>query len=186
MPDILSVKIDTKDFERLAATFQTAGKNVKPALARAINHTGDKARTQVTRALVKQIGAKIRARSEPRSASAPAGSRGLVYRIIAKGGFISLKEFRRAADRTRAFLPRPGESAAYSRIPSLSPRSAVMCSSAPAAAARRSANCGGRRYRRELVKDQSKEAFETTVRAELPRRLEHEVTAILRGNAPSS
>ena len=51
MPDFLTIKIDTKDFDRLADIFQRAGKNVKPALARAINHTGGKARTQVMRAL---------------------------------------------------------------------------------------------------------------------------------------
>ncbi len=60
MPDFLTIKIDTKDFDRLADIFQRAGKNVKPALARAINHTGGKARTQVMRALGETDRSKIR------------------------------------------------------------------------------------------------------------------------------
>ncbi len=184
MPDILSVKIDTKDFERLAATFQSAGKNVKAALARAINHTGDKARTQVTRALVRQTGAKYSAiRAAIRTA--PAGSRGVVYRIIAKGGFMSLKEF--GARQTAR-----GVSAAPWSKRRVFPHTFIVASLGGHVFERTGRGrtpirkLWGPAIPRELVKDRSKEAFETTVRAELPRRLEHEVSAILRGNAPSS
>jgi hypothetical protein len=38
---------------------------------------------------------------------------------------------------------------------------------------------------REMVKGQSKEAFENTVRAELPARIEHEINAIVTGSVRS-
>jgi hypothetical protein len=53
-----TVRVDASAFNRMAAAFERAGANVKPALRRAINHTGDKARTQIVRALVKQTGLK--------------------------------------------------------------------------------------------------------------------------------
>lgn len=184
MLDILSVKVDAKDFDRLAETFRRAGRNVKPALARAINHTGDKARTQVTRALVKQVGAKY---SVIRNAFAtrPALAGGLIYRIIAKGGFMSLKEF--AARQTAK-----GVSAAPWGKRRVFPHTFIVASLGGHVFERTGRGrtpirkLWGPAIPKELVKDRSKEAFETTVRAELPRRLEHEITAILRGNAPSS
>jgi hypothetical protein len=183
MPEIISVNVSTKDFDRLAAVFEKAGKNVKPALARAINHTGDKARTQVVRALVKQTGAKygvIRRALTTRLAS-PGG---LIYRIIGKGGFMSLREF--AARQTAK-----GVSAAPWGKRRVFPHTFIAQSLGGHVFERRGKarlpirKLWGPAVPRELVKDQSKIAFETTVTAELSRRIEHEVSAILRGASPS-
>ncbi len=88
----LTITVDTREFERQAKAFAAVGKNIRPALARAINHTGDKARTQVTRALAEQTGASY---STVRKAlrTIPAGGTTLIYRIVSTGGYMSLKEF---------------------------------------------------------------------------------------------
>lgn len=180
----LKVSVSTKDFDRLVAIFEKAGKNVKPALARAINHTGDMARTQIARALVKQVGAKygvIRKALQTR----PATRGGLVYRIIAKGGFMSLKEF--GARQTAK-----GVSAAPWGKRRVFPHTFIAPSLGGHVFERKGSGrlpirkLWGPAIPRELVKDRSKEAFETTVKRELSSRLEHEVAAILRGHAPSS
>jgi hypothetical protein len=88
----LEVKVDTSRFSRMVAAFERAGVNVKPALGRALNHTGVKACTQVSRALVKQTGLKY-ARVRQAVSSVRTGKGGLVYRIISKDGWVSLKEF---------------------------------------------------------------------------------------------
>lgn len=183
MQDNLMVKIDAKEFDRLVEIFRKAGRNIKPALARAINHTGNKARTQVGRALVKQVGAKYGVIKDALT-TRPASPSSPVYRIIAKGGYISLKRF--GARQTRL-----GVSAAPWGKRRVFPHTFIVPSLGGHVFERKGKSrvpirkLWGPAIPRELVKDQSKVAFETTVAAELPRRLEHEVTAILRGNAPS-
>ena len=92
MPSEVIFKIDTQSIERLALRLVGTGKTVRVALARAVNHTGDKARTQVVRALVKQTGAKygvIRKALKTKRANAAT----ITFQIIGRGGFMSLKEF---------------------------------------------------------------------------------------------
>ena len=85
-------QIDTASIERLTARLIAAGKGIRPALARAINHTGDKARTQVVRALVKQTGAKSYAVRRAMHTK-PASIGTLIFLIVSSGGYMSLKEF---------------------------------------------------------------------------------------------
>lgn len=173
----LEVKVDARGFNRMAAAFAKAGANVKPALQRAINHTGDKARTQVTRALVKQTGLKYgRVRQAMRTVRA--GVLGLTYRIIAKGGYVSLKEF--GARQTQK-----GVSAAPWGKRRVFPHTFIVPSLGGHVFERKGRarfpirKLWGPAVPAELVRDQSKIAFETTVKAELPVRLEHEIRRLL-------
>jgi hypothetical protein len=166
----------------MAAAFERAGVNVKPALGRAINHTGDKARTQLSRALVKQTGLKYgRVRAAVRTLRA--GRLGLVYRIIAKDGWISLKEF--GARQTGR-----GVSAAPWGKRRVFPHTFIAPGLGGHVFERKSKGrtpirkLWGPAIPAELVKDQSKIAFETTVNAELPARLEREIASLLDGRAP--
>jgi hypothetical protein len=177
----LTVKVDTHDFDRLTAMFASAGTNIKPALRRAINHTGDKARTQIGRALVKQTGLKYGKIREALHTSRAGSS--LTYLIVARDGYVSLKEF--AARQTQK-----GVSAAPWGKRRVFPRTFIV------------ASLGGHVFERkgpgrfpirklwgpaipvEMVKDQTKEAFETTVEAELPGRIDYEIGAILSRRAP--
>jgi hypothetical protein len=174
-------EIDTSAFERLASRLASAGKNIRPALARAINHTGDKARTQIARALVKQTGVKYGAvRKAMTSKLASAGT--LMHRIISKGGYISLKEF--GARQTSK-----GVSAAPWNKRRVFAHTFIIPSLGGHVFERRGHDrlpirkLWGPAIPKEMVKDQSKKAFETTVASDLPSRIEHEVTAILTGIA---
>jgi hypothetical protein len=178
----LQVSIDTRGFQKLVSVLERAGRNVKPALRRAINHTGDKARTQIGRALVKQTGLKYgKVRQALRTV--PAGNVSLVYRIIAHGGFTSLKEF--GARQTKR-----GVSAAPWGKRHLFPHAFI----APSLGGHVFIRTGKGRFPihklwgpaipAEMVKAESRAAFERTVANELPARLALEVNAILDGRAP--
>lgn len=95
----LFVTLDGSAFARLGNQIGAAGAKAPLALARAINHTGAKARTKMIRVLVPQTGLKrgtiVRALRETK-----AGAGSLTYTIRAKGGDVSLKYF--APRETRA------------------------------------------------------------------------------------
>jgi hypothetical protein len=183
MASELKVSVDTKGFERLVSVMDLAGRNIKPALRRAINHTGDKARTQIGRALVKQTGIKYgKVRQALRTV--PASTASLVYRIIAKGGYSSLKEF-------GARQVKRGVSAAPWGKRHLFPHAFISPALGGHVFIRKGKGRGpihklfGPAIPAEMVKEQSKAAFETTVATELPARLAVEIDAILAGRAPS-
>lgn len=179
MPDNLILEVDTTAFKRLASKLAGVGKNIAPALSRALNHTGDKARTRVVRALVKQTGAKygvVRKVLTTRLAS----SGMLSYRIIGAGGYMSLKEF--GARQTRK-----GVSAAPWNRRRVFPHTFIVGSLGGHVFERKGKSrlpirkLWGPAIPKEMLKDQSKQAFETTVATDLPARVEHEVGAILSG-----
>lgn len=88
----LSVTLDASALQRLGNQIGAAGAKAPLALARAINHTGAKARTQMIRALVPQTGLKrvviVKALREHK-----AGAGALVYEIRSHGGDVRLKYF---------------------------------------------------------------------------------------------
>ena len=88
----LFVTLDASALARLGNQIGAAGKGAPLALARAINHTGAKAKTQMVRALVPQTGLKRRTIVKAlRENYASAGS--LTYTIKSHGGNIRLKHF---------------------------------------------------------------------------------------------
>jgi len=88
----LFVTLDATALARLGNQIGAAGKGAPLALARAINHTGAKAKTQMVRALVPQTGLKRRTIVKAlRENHASAGS--LIYTIKSHGGNIRLKHF---------------------------------------------------------------------------------------------
>ena len=88
----LEIKVDEAQLASLAAAFGAIGKNFPAALARAVNHAGDKAKTQMTRALVSQTG--LQRRTIVKALRVTKASQGtLSYTIRSRGGNISLKYF---------------------------------------------------------------------------------------------
>jgi hypothetical protein len=189
---MLEVKVDTRDFDRMAARFAAAGKNVKPALQRAINHTGAKAKTKVIRALVPQTGLTrktiVKAVRESK-----AGTGGLVYELKSRGGNVSLKYFGARETRT-------GVSAAPWNSRRVYAGSFIKGGLFPKRVALK---LGGHAFVRsgssrlpiekqksglfiptEMVTGQSAAAFNAVAASELPKRLAHEIEAILGGVAP--
>jgi hypothetical protein len=136
----------------------------------------------VTRALAKQTGVKYGAVKKALLVQRANYDRG-VFRITAKGGYISLKEF--GARQTKA-----GVSAMVWGKRRVFPHSFI------------SQKLGGHVFVRmgkdrkpirkmwgpalpnELIKDETAAVFLSTVQAELPRRVAYEVSALLNGHAP--
>lgn len=190
----LFVTLDASALERLGNQIGAAGKGAPLALARAINHTGAKARTQMIRALVPQTGLKrktiVKALRESK-----AGSGGLTYAIRSHGGNIRLKHF--GARETRA-----GVSAAPWGKRAVYAHTFIKAGFWPTRVGK--SNWNGQVFERvgsktktgmdrfqvvrsglfipdEMVQGASAAAFNTTAAADLPARLEHELGRILGG-----
>lgn len=94
MTESLIVRVDPAQIARLHNVIAALGKSTDSAIARAVNHTGDKARTAVTRALVAQTSLPrktIVAFLRVTKASAAKGT--ATYVLKGRGGNISLKYF---------------------------------------------------------------------------------------------
>lgn len=89
---MLKITFDLSQFERLANLYAAAGEQAPHAVRRGLNKAGDKARTQMKRALTKQTGLKsgVIARAL-KTTRANYGS--AAYVITSRGGDISLKHF---------------------------------------------------------------------------------------------
>ena len=183
----MPLHLDVGAFGEAASRFRKAGKKGPIAIARAINHTGDKAKTQMVRALVPQTGLKRKTIVKAlKRSGASAGA--LVYVIKSRGGNISLKYF--GARETKK-----GVTAAPWGKRKIYPMAFVKGGHAPNRVALR---MGGHVFARtgksrtpivkvksgvfipaEMVKGATKEAFERTVASELPKRINHELSRII-------
>lgn len=92
MSDSLVVSLDASAIARLGNQIGAIGAAAPLALARAINHTGDKAKTQMTRALTAQTGLKRKVIVKALRVSKASGG-ALTYTIRSSGGNIGLKYF---------------------------------------------------------------------------------------------
>ncbi|SEQ48995.1 hypothetical protein SAMN05216548_10527 [Faunimonas pinastri] len=99
MSGLLEVKLDDAQLARMANLLGAAGKNAGKAIVRAVNHTGDKARTRMVRTLTAQTGLKrkviVRALKVDRASTGGPKGNGArsAYVIRSRGGDISLKFF---------------------------------------------------------------------------------------------
>lgn len=178
----LQISVDASSIVWLQELLQAAGAQIHTAIRRAVNDTGDKTTTLVSRALAKQVGVKYgTVKAALRQQRASFGS--LTYKIIAKGPALSLKEF--GARQTSK-----GASAAPWNTRRVFPHSFI----APGMGGHVFVRTTDKRFPvkklwgpaipNELVRDASAATFEHTVDIEFPAYLEREVMAILSGNAP--
>ena len=103
MSDAIKIGMNFAGLERFHNMLAAAGKKAPQALRRAINHTGDKARTAMVRELAVQTGLKVgvmkRALKVSRASDGGpsgfvAGAGSLEYVIKSKGGNVGLKYFK--------------------------------------------------------------------------------------------
>lgn len=178
MAAALRITVDARQLLRMAETFRKAGVETRPAEARAINHTGDKTRTRVIRALVKQMGTTYGVVNKALGRPIRANPASLAYVIRVKGPALSLKEF-------KARPTRKGVSAAPWGTRRVFPHSFIAPSMGGHVFVRTSRarfpvkKLWGPAVPNELVRNQSKAAFEATVATELPARLAYELGRIL-------
>ena len=171
----MQLHIDTREIADLGQLFSSAGNRAPKAIARALNHTGGVASTQVKRALVRQVGVKSAAVNAAlrKVRATPAG---LIFELRSSGKHLGLKDF--AARQTKR-----GVSAAPWRQRRVFPNTFM--------------GPGGHVYKRtskkrlpieklwgpsipkEMVRGESAQAFRSTVAERLPQRLQHELLRLL-------
>lgn len=187
----VDLSIDVSNILAAGRIFERAGKEAPKAISRAINHTGDKAKTQVTRALVAQTGLKrpviVRAVKPTR---ASLGS--LSYVLKSRGGDVRLQFFSprekgggteaRPWNKPRIYAGAFTRQGFVKRVPFTKPGMAGHVfkrkgkGRLPIAQAK-----SGLFIAEEMIKGASEAAFQQSVAADLPGRLDHELSLILSG-----
>ena len=198
MTETLTVSVSDAQIRQMRTVFESMGKTVDGAIARAVNHAGDKALTAVARALVAQTGLRRQTIAKAlvvRKASAAKGTS--TYSIRSRGGDISLRYFG-ARETTSGVSAAPlGQRRVFTgtfmkagRFPA---RVAV-----PGWNGQVFRRTGGKtstgkdRFEKvrsgvyipeQMVTGASADAFRTTVAVDLPARLDHELRRVLSGQA---
>ncbi|WP_438278093.1 phage tail protein [Nitrobacter sp.] len=184
----LSIQYDFAPLARLSNALQAAGKQMPLVMVRAINHTGDKAVTQVRNVLVKQTG--LKRGTMVRAVRGTKAFNGKPYVIRSRGGDVRLQFF--SARETRK-----GVTAAPWNSRRLFARTFIKGGKFPD---RKPLNLGGAVLKRvgkgryplttvksglfipeEMVTGDSEQAFFATVDRDLPTRIEHELYRVLGG-----
>ncbi|WP_439623959.1 hypothetical protein [Shinella sp.] len=207
--------LDISGIQRLGnALGRLSSHEKRLGLQRAVNHTGDKARTQVIRALAKQTGLGYGViRKAVRTGSAwGAGADGSTYRegrgslsyiLSSKGGDISLKFFKARETRAGVTAAPFGERRLFAgaflkggqfpnRVVANGLNGHVYERVGGKVIRQRGLNKGKRRQPlkfmdsgvvipTEMLRGPSAEAFSSTVNAELPKRVMHEINRLAPG-----
>ena len=186
MTEGVSIKVDASSLTRVSNLLHSAGKNAPLAMIRAVNHTGDKARTQMRRVLVTQTGLKMK--TIRKAVTSKRAFNGGAYEIKSRGGNVRLMFF--GARETQK-----GVSAAPWNKRQVYPGTFMKGGLFPN---RKGMVAGGAVVRRagkgrhplhgvksglfiptEMVTGSSEGAFYSTVESALPDRLAHELYRIL-------
>ena len=182
--------IDVKDLKRFGNMLAALGNDGPKAEMRAINRTGDMARTQVVRALAKQTGLPQKTmRKAVKAKRASVGD--LEYSLQATGGDVSLKYFKPRETRKGVTAAVMGQRKLFE---------GAFLKGGSFATGRVDIGLGGHVFERsgndrlaiekltsgvfipaEMVRGATADAFERTVAEVLPRRLDHEISRLLPG-----
>jgi hypothetical protein len=87
----VDLKFDFSDTKKISNALKAAGTKIHLIMARAVNHTGAKARTAMIKALVPQTG--LKRRTMDKALKATKAFNGSNFEINAKGGNVRLKFF---------------------------------------------------------------------------------------------
>lgn len=187
----LIVQVDAEQLARMGNIIGAIGKEAPAAIARAVNRTGDMARTQMIRTLTDQTGLKRKVIVKALRVTRASGKGTLEYRIDSAGGNVSLKYF--GARETRAGVSAApwgarrvfaGTFIKGGRFPNRVPIGRLN--------GQVFARAGGGRFPivkqrsglfipEEMVKGATAEAFRSTAERVLPDRLAHELARAMGG-----
>lgn len=186
---VIELKLDISQWEALGAKVQAAGKSAPKALTRAINHTGNKATTQMVRALAAQTGLKIKTTRKALKKKNASGAGG-AFTITSRGGNIRLKFFKARETRkgvsAAPWNKRRTYAGVFMRGGHFPKRVDLGMNGATVKRAGKSRYPlktvkSGLFIPTEMIKDQSAAAFYSTAQRELPPRLMHELGFVLGG-----
>lgn len=195
----LTFTLEAKDLERIGDRFGAMAGKAPVSLARAINHTGMKARTAMVRAMPGQTG--LKRDTIVRALKVNKAGGGLTFSIASRGGNVSLKHFR-ARETARGVSAAPWNRRSvyahsfmkagwWPRRVEKSNWNGQVFERAGSVTGNLRAGSKTRRMDRfekiksglfipdEMVKDASAAAFKGIVEADLPKRLEHELARLL-------
>ncbi|MGJ0507489.1 MAG: hypothetical protein ACR652_10190 [Methylocystis sp.] len=180
------------DFGRLANMLGAAGMEAPKAMRRAINHTGDKARTQMTKALVPQTGLKYgilkRALKTTKANDKAAASGDFSYTISSEGGDIRLKFFSPRETRQGVTAMVAGKRTLFARTFSKGGRFPNRVGLPWGREVKQRAGSGRLPLQTvrshvfipiEMVRGESEKAFYRVIETDLAPRVEHELARIL-------
>jgi Prophage minor tail protein Z (GPZ) len=179
MPELFSVEANMASLVDMVAVLRRAGEKAPAAIQRAINHTGDKALTAVTRTLAKQTGVKYRAVRRALTAKRAWPGKA-TYTISSRGGYLSLKEFEPRQTRSGVSVNVWGKRRVFPRafiVPRLGGHVFVRVGTARTPLHK----MWGPALPAELVKAETADIFLSTVSSELPIRIAHELDRLLQG-----
>lgn len=173
----VEVRIDAGQIEAIGRRLGDMSNRTDDVIRRALNRTGDQTFTLLKRVVAKQMGIRVGRAAEQMEVKRANYSQ-LRYTIVGRGGTLPLKEF--AARQTKR-----GVSAAPWGIRRVFPHTFIIKSKGGQVFSRKSEERGpievkwGPALPKELVKDESRKAFEQTVATVFPRRVEHELARLL-------
>lgn len=181
---MINLHVDASGIERVANLMKAAGKGSGLALIRAVNHTGDKARTQVRIALVPQTG--LKRRTIDKAVKSKRAFNGGAYEIISRGGnvrvmFFSPRETRKGVSAApwNARRVYPGSFMKGGRFPNRKALGIGVVQRVGKSRTPLQTVKSGLFIPEEMVKGQSAAVFFATVEQHLPERLAHELYRIL-------
>jgi hypothetical protein len=180
-------EVDVRDLERFGNMIGALGQDGPKAVNRALNRTGDMARTRVVRELAKQTG--LPQKTIRKAVKVKRSSwQDLEYRLSSSGGDVSLKYFKARETRKGVTAFVRGERELFE---------GAFTKGGSFARGRVALNMGGHVFQRiggrteleklksgvfipiEMVEGATAAAFEDVVADVLPRRLDHEINRIL-------
>jgi hypothetical protein len=180
---MLTIETNVDELLGLGKVLRETGNQAPHAIRRAVNWVGDKAATQVTRALAKQTSAKYGAvRKALRRDRANYGR--MVYRIVATGAHIPLRDFGARQTRKGVSAMVWGKRRVFPHLFIVAPRGGGQVFARVGKGRLPITKRWGPALPLELVKDATAAVFLETVRLQLPDRVGHEINAILQGYAP--
>lgn len=183
---MISINVDLSGIARLGNLLRAAGKDAPLAMVRAINHTGDKARTAMRRVLVKQTG--LKAGTINRAVKSTRAFGGGAYVIRSQGGNVRLMFFKARETRKGVTAAPWGQRRLYAgtfqkggRFPNrvgLNMGGAVLQRVGKGRTPVKTVK-SGLFIPEEMVTGESEAAFYRVVETELPARLAHELFRVL-------
>lgn len=183
---MIELKIDASQWKELERRVGAAGKDAPKALQRAINHTGNKAKTKMQRALADQTGLPIKTtRKALKTKSAGVGG---AFVITSKGGNVRLKFFKPRETRKGVTAAPWNKRTLYAgaftkggRFPNRKDigLGGAVVKRVGAARVPIKTQKSGLFIPKEMVAGKTAQAFYGTAQSELPPRLLHELGFIL-------
>lgn len=175
----VEIKADVSAFDHLHKQLSAVGNQAPHAIRRAINHVGDKVRTQVVRTLAKQAGVKYGDARRAIRVQRANYSR-FEYRIATSGKHLPLSVFGARQTRKGVSAAPWGKRRVFPH--SFMVKGRVFLRMGKGRMPIR--QMWGPALPKEIVKAETAAIFLATVATQLPARVAHELAALMKGHAP--